>query len=250
MSRIGYDAKIKCAKFVLQKHIALTHTILLRFRTQPLRGDLSHLESEYSSCLCRLQLPTNFNTRLFLVRHRLCFMFSTSTLVGCLSTSLENVFFMVHGWICSNCCDIAPAIPKYPSERDGYDALLKQDEDTMMQLDPSHTDLSATATNPRSSVTLAPVRQHIGDKSHQPSFTKQSFSKKRRASILAGRSSSTGPEIDGEQQLLVMRHGHRQDEEERSWHETAEHPWNPPLSVLGRQQVRTCSPMCCLCLLL
>ncbi|MEW5309627.1 MAG: hypothetical protein WDW38_001504 [Sanguina aurantia] len=35
-----------------------------------------------------------------------------------------------------------------------------------------------------------------------------------------------------------MRHGHRQDEEQRSWHEFAEHPWNPPLSALGRKQAR------------
>jgi hypothetical protein len=39
------------------------------------------------------------------------------------------------------------------------------------------------------------------------------------------------------QLLLVMRHGHRQDEEDPEWDTTAARPWDPPLSALGRRQV-------------
>lgn len=225
LPRIGYDARIKCAKTVLQKRTALAQ-ILVRVWWRSTAGS-------------RLTLRCNNSTRFFLAHGRLCFMSSTRTLISSLGSSFESVIFMLHGWICSSCCDIAPRIPKHPSERDGYDALLKQDEDSMLQLDHSNTGHSTTTTTPSSSFTHAP-RHHIADRSHS-----HSFSKKRRASILAGRSSSTGPEIDGEQQLLIMRHGHRQDEEQRSWHETAEHPWNPPLSALGRQQVRTSRLVCC-----
>jgi hypothetical protein len=38
--------------------------------------------------------------------------------------------------------------------------------------------------------------------------------------------------------LIVMRHGHRKDEETPKWHLSANRPWDPPLSSLGRQQVR------------
>eukprot|EP00879_Flechtneria_rotunda_P015311 GHRR01016005.1.p1 GENE.GHRR01016005.1~~GHRR01016005.1.p1 ORF type:complete len:322 (+),score=98.43 GHRR01016005.1:3358-4323(+) len=34
--------------------------------------------------------------------------------------------------------------------------------------------------------------------------------------------------------LIVMRHGHRQDEEDSFWHQTAKRPWDPPLSMKGR----------------
>lgn len=36
--------------------------------------------------------------------------------------------------------------------------------------------------------------------------------------------------------VIVMRHGHRQDEEDSFWHQTAARPWDPPLSVKGRVQ--------------
>jgi len=36
--------------------------------------------------------------------------------------------------------------------------------------------------------------------------------------------------------LIVMRHGHRRDEEDPNWHLTASRPWDPPLSKLGRKQ--------------
>jgi hypothetical protein len=38
--------------------------------------------------------------------------------------------------------------------------------------------------------------------------------------------------------VVVMRHGHRQDEQDPVWHRTAKRPWDPPLSVKGREQVR------------
>ena len=40
-----------------------------------------------------------------------------------------------------------------------------------------------------------------------------------------------------EQLVYVMRHGHRQDEEDDCWHVNAARPWDPPLSALGREQV-------------
>lgn len=40
------------------------------------------------------------------------------------------------------------------------------------------------------------------------------------------------------QLMLVMRHGHRQDEEQHDWHLSATRPWDPPLSKLGRRQAR------------
>jgi hypothetical protein len=42
--------------------------------------------------------------------------------------------------------------------------------------------------------------------------------------------------------LIVMRHGHRKDEESPKWHVSANRPWDPPLSSLGRQQVRRPRP--------
>lgn len=36
--------------------------------------------------------------------------------------------------------------------------------------------------------------------------------------------------------LIVMRHGHRQDEEDPFWHQTAPRPWDPPLSAKGKTQ--------------
>lgn len=41
-----------------------------------------------------------------------------------------------------------------------------------------------------------------------------------------------------DQRLYVMRHGHRQDEEDEVWHVSAGRPWDPPLSAKGREQVR------------
>jgi hypothetical protein len=38
--------------------------------------------------------------------------------------------------------------------------------------------------------------------------------------------------------IIVMRHGHRQDEEDAFWHHHARRPWDPPLSAKGRVQVR------------
>jgi hypothetical protein len=46
-----------------------------------------------------------------------------------------------------------------------------------------------------------------------------------------------GPKSDAQQLVWVMRHGHRQDEEDDRWRETAYRAWDPPLSVKGRQQV-------------
>lgn len=37
--------------------------------------------------------------------------------------------------------------------------------------------------------------------------------------------------------VIVMRHGHRQDEQDPVWHRTAQRPWDPPLSKKGREQV-------------
>ncbi len=46
-------------------------------------------------------------------------------------------------------------------------------------------------------------------------------------------------DVGARQQLLwVMRHGHRQDEEDDAWIATTPRPWDPPLSSRGRQQVR------------
>jgi broad specificity phosphatase PhoE len=47
-------------------------------------------------------------------------------------------------------------------------------------------------------------------------------------------------EASGEraQLLVIMRHGHRQDEAEPSWAAAAERPWDPPLSAKGRQQAK------------
>lgn len=37
--------------------------------------------------------------------------------------------------------------------------------------------------------------------------------------------------------VVVMRHGHRQDEANPVWHKTAKRPWDPPLSSKGCTQV-------------
>ncbi|KAF5829727.1 hypothetical protein DUNSADRAFT_15574, partial [Dunaliella salina] len=38
--------------------------------------------------------------------------------------------------------------------------------------------------------------------------------------------------------VIVMRHGHRQDEDDDSWSATAPRPWDPPLSLRGRKGVQ------------
>jgi broad specificity phosphatase PhoE len=49
-----------------------------------------------------------------------------------------------------------------------------------------------------------------------------------------------GSDASGErpQLLVIMRHGHRQDEQDQSWTKTAERPWDPPLSTKGRSQAK------------
>ncbi|PNW84963.1 hypothetical protein CHLRE_03g165900v5 [Chlamydomonas reinhardtii] len=47
-----------------------------------------------------------------------------------------------------------------------------------------------------------------------------------------------GPADSAEQNVYVVRHGHRQDEEDDCWHVHASRPWDPPLSTKGRQQAR------------
>jgi broad specificity phosphatase PhoE len=49
-----------------------------------------------------------------------------------------------------------------------------------------------------------------------------------------------GSDASGErpQLLVIMRHGHRQDEQDQTWTETAERPWDPPLSTKGRSQAK------------
>lgn len=46
----------------------------------------------------------------------------------------------------------------------------------------------------------------------------------------------TGPQGDGLQSVIVMRHAHRADEDDESWSITAQRPWDPPLSSSGRLQ--------------
>jgi hypothetical protein len=49
----------------------------------------------------------------------------------------------------------------------------------------------------------------------------------------------TGPPLGTKRQyLVVMRHGERLDEVDVAWRETAERPWDPPLSPKGEQQAR------------
>lgn len=45
-------------------------------------------------------------------------------------------------------------------------------------------------------------------------------------------------EAQDQQCVYVMRHGHRQDEEDELWSLQSQHPWNPPLSAKGRLQAR------------
>lgn len=45
----------------------------------------------------------------------------------------------------------------------------------------------------------------------------------------------TPPTLPPPQVVIVMRHGHRQDEEDEHWAGTAPRPWDPPLSLRGRQ---------------
>lgn len=40
------------------------------------------------------------------------------------------------------------------------------------------------------------------------------------------------------QYVLVMRHGHREDEQDSEWHLKASRPWDPPLSDQGRKEAR------------
>jgi len=40
------------------------------------------------------------------------------------------------------------------------------------------------------------------------------------------------------QAIIVMRHGHRQDEDDARWSATAPRPWDPPLSLQGRKGVQ------------
>ena len=42
----------------------------------------------------------------------------------------------------------------------------------------------------------------------------------------------------GPARVIVMRHGHRQDEADPVWHRSARRPWDPPLSAKGRAQAR------------
>ncbi len=42
-----------------------------------------------------------------------------------------------------------------------------------------------------------------------------------------------------DRKVIIMRHGHRQDEEDPLWHRNAKRPWDPPLSDKGRAQVTT-----------
>ena len=42
--------------------------------------------------------------------------------------------------------------------------------------------------------------------------------------------------------VLVMRHGHRQDEADATWTRVAARPWDPPLSSKGRVQARDAAP--------
>ncbi|KAF8065954.1 Slc25a24 [Scenedesmus sp. PABB004] len=51
------------------------------------------------------------------------------------------------------------------------------------------------------------------------------------AALGAGAAAPTGPTT-----IIVMRHGHRQDEEDPCWSQAAARPWDPPLSVKGRVQ--------------
>jgi hypothetical protein len=46
-------------------------------------------------------------------------------------------------------------------------------------------------------------------------------------------SAEAGPRL-----LLVMRHAHREDEDNEDWAVMAARPWDPPLSQLGRRQAR------------
>lgn len=59
---------------------------------------------------------------------------------------------------------------------------------------------------------------------------------------LAGLTAATLDSLNGapsheEAKVIVMRHGHRQDEEDPYWHQSAKRPWDPPLSARGRAQV-------------
>lgn len=39
--------------------------------------------------------------------------------------------------------------------------------------------------------------------------------------------------------IMVMRHGHREDEADSEWHLKASRPWDPPLSEQGRKEARS-----------
>lgn len=154
-----------------------------------------------------------------------------------MSITLESVSTMVRGWMCSTCCEPAPGLPSQTAERD---ALMKLEEQGMLLHDQTADSLTSPASCTSTASLTQPPHHQVADR----------HAKRRRGSITAGSASSAGQDTDGEQHLYVMRHGHRQDEEQRSWHQFAEHPWNPPLSALGRKQVSSDFHVLCRCLAL
>ncbi len=52
-----------------------------------------------------------------------------------------------------------------------------------------------------------------------------------------GLNSISAAACDTDRAVVVMRHGHRQDEADPTWTRVATRPWDPPLSTKGRMQV-------------